>query len=340
MYNQSSILGAIASISTVGLAFTALFYQRKQYILCAIMALFIMLQPQTGLAILAALFVKEARMRIPLIGVGIILLALTIPYHGIEKSFEYTHMLAIHSRAEEYDDYQLSLTYIVRALGTPEGLSVTIGTIAYCFYALIGIFWVRRYQHNDALVVAIPAALSVLPGSFVHILYLSNMFIAGLILTKRYNSMLAIGGIALIATSWQQVMRPSYDLLLFDSILGFLSIGMYLFHTGKQRWIAPIWAALTFAFCAFFVPPAPPGKLVPSLPYQAHFASEEWYHFLALQNNAGAWVWVLKIPYFLGMAGIMIACGIHTKNRFDHVQSPLDVQKGEFSELTVVPALQ
>lgn len=317
MYTQSSVVGAIAPLSTLGMALTAYFYTKQKYIATSVSFLLTMLEPQTGIALFAALFLKERFMRIPLIGAALFLFALCLPFHGMERLLEYPQMLAIHSRAEEYEIYQLSLTYIVHLLGTPERLSATLGTMAYAIYVATSLIYIRKQPQNSALVVAIPAAFSVLPGSFVHSVYLANMFLAALLFFKKYDSMFALAGVALIATSWQPILRPAYDIYLFSSVLAFAAIAMYTRFRGRERWIAPLWVFFTLLYCKLFVRTPEQTAVPPSL-IPAHYASEEWYHFLSMQHEPIAEVWFLKIPLFLGMACILLAMRPRIVNKSHH----------------------
>lgn len=306
LYAPASRLGAVAVFAFTGVAFTAYFYQRGRYAACAVAFCVAMLQPQTGLAIWVALLLKQPRMRVPLLLAAVALAALCLPL-GIERSVEYLQSLRIHSIAEEYQNTQLSLTYLLRHVGLSEQGAAMWGSVAYLLWLVCGAAYVRMRPETDAFDVLLPATIAVLPGSFVQTIYLATALIPALMLLRNRASLRAFLGMALIATAWQPILRPAGDTYLALSLLGTSVLIALLFPMRRSGWLIPVWLIGVLGYCAFGMLPLPFEHPVPAARSEPAFASAEWYAYRVAQPGPTPDVWVRKLPYVAGLLLILTA---------------------------------
>ena len=307
VYEPSSKLGAVAMLATAGVALTALLYERKRYFASAAAFCLTMLQPQTGLVLFIALFVKEAKMRVPLAVAALVLGALCLPMSG--EIVSYFQALAIHARAEQYQNGQLSLTYLVRHLGMPEMQASQIGSAAYLVWIIAAVVAVMRRTQRDAFDVLLPAMIAVLPGSFVQTIYLAPAIIPALICVRRYQSIAAFAGLAILSTVWQPLLKPSYDLYLAMSLCGVVLVAINEFSP-KQRFLsAGVYAIAALAFCGLFQHSLPPEPRVALPLAEPRFASSEWYIYLVNQTGPTFDTWMQKVLW-LGALLCVIAAAV------------------------------
>jgi hypothetical protein len=337
LYVQSSKLGAIAVLAFAGLAFTALFYERKQYAACAVAACVTMLQPQTGLVLFAALFVSEARMRIPIAIAAVFLALCSLPV-GYETALSYIQSLGVHARAEEYQNTQLSLTFLARHLGMSEPAAAMLGSCTYLIWFACAVVYARFFAPNNAFRVLVPAMIAVLPASFVQTIYLAGALIPALILIRRNQSSLALFGIALLSIAWQPIEHHlSWNLYLGLSILGACLLAVFTLRTKQVAWIVPSIAVGALGFCAAYIHQLPLEHALPMMSPEPRFASAEWYAYRVAQYGPFLDIWMQKLTFVGGLLCIVIAAlrNVRPSDPFPIVQ----VERGEFVSASAVAPL-
>lgn len=200
--------GEVIPISVAGIALASLFAGRAQWRAAAISAIVSLCEPHLGLPVCLALFVLAPATR-PWIAAGAAALgALSIATIGVPQNLEYFQtVLPLHALSEIGSDAQLSLSVILYYAGLSGMAAIRIGTIAYAALALIGIAGAgalaSRYQ-NGAFIVALPAALALAGGSFMHVTDLPAAFPLAFLIYRHlrpYRTAIAIA-VVLLAIPW------------------------------------------------------------------------------------------------------------------------------------------
>lgn len=131
-----------------------------------------LIEPHLGLPICLSLALWSPASRLTL-GAGAALLATAAFFAGgIGTNVEYFHtVLPLHALSELGSDGQLSLSVILYALHVADAQAVEIGSLSYVVASGAGVWLGRALMtrlRNRAYFVAVPAAASILGGSFLH----------------------------------------------------------------------------------------------------------------------------------------------------------------------------
>jgi hypothetical protein len=151
---------------------------------------------------------------------------------GLHQNIEYlTSVLPAHALSEIRSDAQLSLAAVAYALGMRDGAAMRLGTVSFFAVTLAAVPLARvlaRRFDDAAFVVAVPAALAVLGGVFMHVTELVAAVPLALLLvqrtaSRRWPAMLAL---LLLAVPWWSLATP----LLLGSVTGVLLSAVTVFY--------------------------------------------------------------------------------------------------------------
>jgi Glycosyltransferase family 87 len=215
-------------------------------------------EPHVALPAYLALFVLVPRARFAIALVAATAIALSIVATGASAVWEYVRIvLPLQALSEiPYADAQYSLTTLVAALGASDAVAVRIGEIQYAVFAIGGIVLAKRLQtrfDDPTFVVALPIAIAVIGGPFVH--YSETLaMLPALLLLLHYATgtqrIVATAALALYAVPWHiggGVRFGTFSSLVVGAVVGMLLAGL------ERRLRLGLWAAITLPILGYFV---------------------------------------------------------------------------------------
>jgi hypothetical protein len=215
-------------------------------------------EPHVALPAYLALFVLVPRARLAAAFVGVTAIALSIVATGAAAAWEYVRIvLPLQALSEVPNaDAQYSLSTLAAALGASDAVAVRIGTIQYAAFAIGGIVLAKRLRtcfDEPAFVVALPAAIAVIGGPFVHYSQTLAMLPA-LLLLMRYAAaaqrIFATTALALYAVPWH--IGGGVRFGTFSSLVVGLVVGAVLAGFERQSRLS-LWATVTLPILGYFV---------------------------------------------------------------------------------------
>ncbi len=208
------VYGQLAPFATLALSVAALNLARDRPKLAALAVLFTMIQPQIGLAAVAASFLWAPRTRwILLLGcaaLGLIALGAA----GVDRLVEYARVVLPQQAAAEVPfRIQYSLAWILFAAGVDEPHALQFGAWDYAATFILSVALAGRIAKalGPEAIVTFPAAAVLLGGTYVHQFQLSATVPFALILVARAPELRALAwtALALLAIPWQDLAARS-----------------------------------------------------------------------------------------------------------------------------------
>lgn len=168
---MSVSLGQIAPLAIAAICLAALLLSVQQFSWAGAAVATAMIEPHVALPACVAVFVSVPRSRLPMIGVGLALLAMSLIF-GVGRNLEYVHdVLPAHALSDVADVGQFSFTVLVHALGFSDRLATRAGTIWYPLMSLAGILaavTLAKRANSLPLLAVLPMAFAVFGGVYVH----------------------------------------------------------------------------------------------------------------------------------------------------------------------------
>jgi hypothetical protein len=237
----SGTYGQIPPICALGVALAGLALVRHQYTLATIAAAIAMIEPHTGVATAIALFCFAPRTRIPLAVSGLVLAAISIAAIGFHANVEYfIRVLGEHAHAELFSNDQYSLSHLL-ARYTSENFAVTAGTLSFILMLAIGLLLARkaaRMLDSDACIAYVPAAATLLGGTFLHEPQLIVALPAAFLFAMRGQGIVAFAGrfllIVIAAAPFTAFAEHTRNALLLATLIAILS-SLATVHLGVAR---------------------------------------------------------------------------------------------------------
>jgi hypothetical protein len=207
--------GQIAPLATLALALAALSVERERWRAAALAALATLIQPQLGLPVVLALFLWKPRTRVYL-AAGVALLAIvSLGFFGLARNLAYVQsVLPAQGAAEIPFRIQYSLSWLLFVLGFTESAAGRAGLIDYGLMLALGAALAGRVARTldaPSALVAFPAAVVLVGGSYTHQFQLSGAVPFALILASgsapRLRQLRGFGWLAavLLAVPWQEL---------------------------------------------------------------------------------------------------------------------------------------
>jgi hypothetical protein len=168
---MSVSLGQIAPLAIAAICLAALLLSVQQFSWAGAAAATAMIEPHVALPACLAVFVSVPRSRLPMIGVGLALLAISLVF-GVGRNLEYIHeVLPAHALSDVADVGQFSFTVLVHALGFSDRLASRAGTIWYVVMSFAGVLaaiTMAKRSKSLPLLALLPMAFAVFGGVYVH----------------------------------------------------------------------------------------------------------------------------------------------------------------------------
>ncbi len=318
--------GETPPFAILGLCLSAYFLMKNQMTAAGLAVSAALIQPNIGLAAAVALFVFQPRSRLALALCALAFATVSIAAIGFNGNIEYFRsVLPLQEASELVASDQYSLSRLLFEAGVPAGLCLLLGKIWFGILAIAGIVIARyaaeRTKHAELLVL-LPPAIGLLWGIYLHDIQIlfavpAALVVATIVREAHYRA-LALIALALLITVWTQHLGRAA--MFFD----FLGVAAGIFAVSKGS-LAKRMAGASFAGVAILLlillaqhVEAPTGsgqvaKSISSAPDD--FAPQAWATFLRSSPGLMVTAFVLKIPTWLGLLGIIVS-GIHLGARY------------------------
>lgn len=227
----SIYLGEIVPVCVCAIAAAAWFAKTSRYALAGLCAAATLVQPHIGIPVCLSVALWLPRARLALASAAGALAALAIATIGVQGNIEYAFaVLPAHALSEIGSDAQLGIAAVLHAVGMPAAGAVRAASVLFAAFAGTGLLLAgtlaRRFR-DDAFVVAVPAAIAVTFGVFMHVTEVAAALPLALLLRSHgaANRSLLTGAIVLLAVPWWSLATP----MLFGSATGTLLAAVTVF---------------------------------------------------------------------------------------------------------------
>ncbi len=306
--------GELAPITVAALAGGALALRHKR-LWGAIGALAVAaLLPHIALPVFLSLFIwlKTARTRIVLLGIGLLALDLAIGGPRLALSY-FTRVLPNHAVSEIGYITQYSMTWIAQGLGAPDRLALLMGDLSYVVMVVFGVWLagmlMQRFE-DPAFLLLIPPACAVFGGPFVHYSEITLALPASLLLyshcSGRARTCAAVS-LVCIALPWEWIMtQPTLAVPIVAATVAI--VAATLDATLRVSLRAGLGAALFCAICmslaAYYGPQTAPH--VGSMTMDPSLAEASWAKFVGAHASSSGFVWwFAKLPTWFGLLALL-----------------------------------
>ncbi len=163
--------GQITPFAIAFIALAAVWIREKRYLPAAIAVCASLIQPQFGAPAVIGAFLLLPAVRVPIVAFIAGLFAIGLPFGGIGGAVEYARLLPLHALAEDVFAPQYSATFVAHQLGASDATALALGSACYAVMLAFGLALVcvaRKATLETGAAVLLPAAFSVLGGSFIH----------------------------------------------------------------------------------------------------------------------------------------------------------------------------
>jgi hypothetical protein len=317
----SLCLGQIAPVAVAAIAVAAWLLAEKRDVAAACAAACAMIEPHVGAPACAALFVYRSRARLPLAAIAAAFVLASIAATNLATTIEYVRaVLPAHAVSEIANEKQLSLTYALHRLGVNDALALHTGECWYAAMIVIGAIVSGRIARrtNAAAIVAIPPALAVLGGPFVHIVQIAAALPAAFLLYAYGPPHLrrATGiAIAALAIPWIQFANVG---TIFIPVSAFVVAVLVLTLVDERPLFALAAGAATIALFTWAIalvkPIIDPGPILVAHYDPRALAEVSWTLFVRTigTGNASAFD-LVKLPTIAALCLIAYATLVETK---------------------------
>jgi len=309
-------LGQVAALAIAGIALAAFAARRERPWLAAAAIALAAIEPHVALPAGLSLFAFFPRARLPLVLAALGLTALSLGSLGIARNIQYFHeVLPAHVYAEQLNDKQFSLTYVLRRLGAGAAAARALGEASYVLMLALGLVQARRLARaggDAAFLAAIPPLFAVAGGPFVHVFQIGAALPAAFLLHAEAARGRATLGIAivLLAVPWVQFANVgTIFALMVPLAAGICCFGL----VSPSPWRIGLVAGGAIALLAALetlLTAAPP---MPAAAFAAHWqpqalAEESWALYMATYGSFDEGLNTLaKLPTWLGLAVLIVA---------------------------------
>lgn len=307
---MSVSLGQIAPVAIAAVCAAALALSRRRDAWAGAAAALAMIEPHVALPVCVALFVAVARSRVSMLGVGLLLLAVSLAF-GFERNLEYLlDVLPAHQRSDVADVGQFSVTVLAHAMNFSDAAASRLGTIWYVVTATGGVAVaciLARRTANRALLALVPMAFAVFGGPYVHWQQVVGAIPAGLVLLRvqRVPSPWLAAALVMLAIPWIYVVGWGFLIPGATAVAALLAWQLFKPSAiGEAAVSVGVFTALLMANHSLAHQPAP-------VPFIAGTAPSDWadlswgaYVRARIAIGTGIFFW-LHVPTWTGLAAIV-----------------------------------
>ena len=313
---SSLALGQVAPVAVAAIALATLFAERRRDVAAALAAAVATIEPHVGVPACLALFVWKPAARVPLVLAGLVCAGLSLVLAGQAGALEYVRaVVPAHALSELANEKQLSLAYLLHRLGAGDANALLAGSLSYAAMLALGVagggILAKRFA-SPGLVAALPPALVLVGGPFVHMAQIPAALPAAILLGLRVPRVrpLLAAATALIAIPWVQFSTLG---TLFGLLAAF-AVALLLYDLFDASPLAAIVSAVaTLAYVALLLglvvmPVADPDAVL-VMHYDPHALAEaswELYVQLVATSNLAAFD-LARLPTIVGLLALVVA---------------------------------
>ena len=306
--------GQVVPFALVALVFCGVALAWRRDRLAGIAAGLTLIEPHLGLPVCIALLLWAPRSRLTLVATVLVLAATGALMVGISGAIEFlSRVLPAQAAAETGYVYQYSLTYLLHALGFDSALALFAGALSYVAMLVVGVLLGRRAAQTlgrPELTVFIPAACSVLAGSYVHMVDLPFAIPAALVLASSPQvrvRRIATVALCLLAVPWIPVWITKK---LFLATLFIVAAILLRLRAKAALGVATFVAIACAIYFLELAPPAPLIALTPAGIAPGALAQNAWRAWVeALPEASLTWL-LVKIPTWIALVTTLYAAFI------------------------------
>jgi hypothetical protein len=311
--------GQIVPFSLLALVFCGVSLARRRYAAAGVLAALTLIEPHLGLPVCAALFCCARRSRFTLLLSGIALGAAAFAVTGASGVVEYlADVLPAQAAAEAGYVYQYSLTYLLTSSGVSTGTALLAGEIWYGAMLFVGVWLGNRMAKSlgaPELLALIPAACSVFGGPYVHMVNVAFAVPSAVVLATRLRGLprnIAIVSVSLLAVPWIGAWIAKKLFLAAIVVVAALLLRLRANATLGVGTLCIIALAL---YALELTPPAALTATASRTFGAGELAQAAWSDYVAALPKAGLGWLLVKIPTWIGLAGILAASSIALRRR-------------------------
>lgn len=299
------VLGAelfpLALGAAVGAALAA---ERGQHRRAALLGALAMIEPQIGLPVCLALFVRFAEARLTLVLCGLFALAACMVDWPLTVEY-FTRVLPAHGASEVPWVTQYGLPHLLFSLGVSHALQ--IGTIASLVVLLLGV--ILTYKRRPAQAVLYPLAIATAGAAFSHE-QLVAAALPGALLAADGSSgprrTLLFAASLVLSISWLRLSFPFYFISSAICVYAFAQ-----FLAGRTFRVAALLAAAVIALGLLLRPIQPLLREVREIPPAGanELAQTAWAWFITHANPdpfGQTVAFMLSVPTWLALTAIAL----------------------------------
>lgn len=303
--------GQIVPFALVALVFCGVALSRRRDRLAGMAAALTLIEPHLGLPVCIALLFWAPRSRLTLVASALVLATTGALMVGTSGAIEFLlRVLPAQAAAETGYVYQYSLTYLLHTLGAAAPIALCAGALSYVAMLVVGVLLGRRGARafgRPELIAYVPAACSVLAGSYVHMVDLPFAVPAAAVLAyslKGRARAVAIVALCLLAVPWIPVWITKR---LFLATLFVVATILFRLRASVALGAGTFAAIACAIYFLELVPPAPLVALTPAGIAPVDLAQNAWRAWVeALPTASLTWL-LVKIPTWIALIATLYA---------------------------------
>lgn len=320
--------GQIIAVFAAACCTAAFFAQRGNWRMAGLAASISLIEPHLGLPVCLALALWNRSARAAVIAGALVLAAVSLFAAGWRESIEYVAtVLPLHARSELGSDAQLSLSAVLHALGLSDAQALRWGTISSVASTVLGVRLARTLAvrlRDDAFLVAVPLAFSVIGGTFIHA---TEMFAAIplallFVMRVRHCRPLSLTALVLLSVPWFTVLEGGTP-FAFPAVAAIV-----IFYLVWRMREGRVPVAVALAACAWFALTCAPQVNAIAV---HHFGSARALGALSAVYPQAGWqalnertlssgtamTWILRAASWAGLLAIAAAAAVYSLTSID-----------------------
>jgi len=309
----SICLGQLAPIAVAGLALATMFANERRDAAAAWAAAGAMIEPHIGLPGCLALFIWKSGARLPLTLAALAVIGLSLWLTGPAIALEYGRsVVPAHAISELANEKQFSLSYLAHRLGANDELALRLGTLSYLAAVALGCTIAGPLANRlraPGMIPALPSALALVGGPFLHIAQMPAALPCALLLSARVphlrRSLAVI--LVLLAIPWVQftTLGSAFGVLagIVAAVLSRSLAGASVLRSALVAIAAVAYVAILLALVQTPVP-SPDALLAASYDPRA-LAEASWGLYVRTVAQANLLAFDLaRVPTLAGLLGL------------------------------------
>lgn len=301
--------GQIVPFALMFLVLCGVALARGRDTIAGVLAALTTIEPHLGVGVALAVFAFVPRARLALAVTSAMLAAIAVSVAGWNGPWQYaTGVVPAQAAAETAYPYQYSLSYALAYAGAAPRAALIAGSVALAVFLGVGLWLAPRTAKalgRRELLAFLPAAFTVMPGSYVHQVELCFAIPAMLTLVTTFTGRLkTIGAIALCALAVPWIAVWTTKKLLLASIFVCAAILLHLDIAVVPAFSAlAALAATMYAFEIF--PPHAAAAVALTKSYSPNdFVQVQWTD-VAQQLSTHDFGWfAIKLPTWAALAAL------------------------------------